>query len=81
MKLIIESTPTTTTIDGVPVRLWRGRTEGGNPVEVFVHRVGSDDPAAQAELEAVLRETPQPAELRRIRSERPLELRPILRGD
>ncbi|MCO5167893.1 MAG: hypothetical protein M9894_16235 [Planctomycetes bacterium] len=39
MKLKIESTPITTQIDGVPVRLWHGVTECGVPCKVFVHRL------------------------------------------
>lgn len=68
MRLTIESTSVVTTIDGVPVRLWRGRTDRGHPVEVFVHLVGSDDVDAQAELAAVLDEKTVPVELVRIRT-------------
>ena len=64
MKLTIESTDTLTHIDGVPVRLWRGTTEAGNPVDLFIHRVASADPAAQAELSRELGEQPEPHELR-----------------
>lgn len=78
MRLTIESTSVVTTIDGVPVRLWRGRTDRGCPVDVFVHRVGSDDVDAQAELSAVLDEKPEPVELARIRSTRRVLARDIL---
>jgi hypothetical protein len=39
MKITITATEKTTTIDGVPVRLWEGVTEGGVPCKVFVHRI------------------------------------------
>lgn len=69
MKLTIESTDEITTIDGVPVRRWRGRTESGRPVDVFVHRVATADPWAQAELDAVLAERSRPRELADIAEE------------
>jgi hypothetical protein len=62
VKLIIESTDQTTRLDGTLCRLWRGKTEGGNPVDVFVMRVGSGDPAACRELAAGLCEMPPPRE-------------------
>ena len=39
MRIQIESTDLLTTMDGVPVRLWNGTTEGGVPCKVFVHRL------------------------------------------
>jgi hypothetical protein len=39
MKITIEATDQLTTIDGVPVRVWRGETEDGVPCQVFVHRI------------------------------------------
>jgi hypothetical protein len=39
MKLFIEATDQLTTIDGVPVRVWRGETEDGVPCLAFVHRI------------------------------------------
>lgn len=80
MRLTIVPTLIITTIDGVPVRLWRGETEDGRPVEVFVHRVRSDDPDAQAQLGAVLAEVPEPRELHEIRSRRLAEVRPETAG-
>jgi len=71
MRLTIESTPTITEIDGVPCRLWRGTTEGGRPVDVYVHRIGSADPRAQEELDRRLVEMPAvPRELADIERER-----------
>ena len=64
MMLTLHSTRIITEIDGIPCRLWRGRTGAGRPVDVFILRVGSSDPAAQVELEMELRETGAPAECR-----------------
>lgn len=66
LKLTIEPTDVLTEIDGVPVRLWRGRTPRGNPVQVFVHRIRADELTAQAELDPVLKEVYEPRELRRV---------------
>jgi hypothetical protein len=53
MKLTIESTPHTTAIDGVPVRVWNGTSEFGVPCKVFVHRiaVALEEDQAQFDLE------------------------------
>ena len=39
MKMTIEATDQLTDLDGVPVRVWHGLTEGGAPCIVFVHRI------------------------------------------
>lgn len=63
MKIAIESTGTITTIDGVPVRAWEGRTESGIACLVLVHQLvvrdGEDTEAFDRELRARL----PPAEL------------------
>lgn len=53
MKITMTSTETLTDIDGVPVRLWEGVTEGGVACKVFVHRlaVHKDDDASAFERE------------------------------
>ena len=63
MTLTIEKTGILTTIDGVPVRLWKGRTPAGREISVFVHMIVGKDPETQAELDRELREVPEPAEL------------------
>lgn len=82
MRILIESTDTVTSIDGVEVRLWRGTTGEGNRVEVYVHRIGTDDPRAQAELERAVSERPRPVELAAIEAEatrgRAIDLRHII---
>lgn len=62
MKLTIEPTGHLTRLDGVPVRLWEGRTESGRPVWVFVHRISTADDQARAELDRALVECEPPAE-------------------
>jgi hypothetical protein len=66
MTLTIRKTELVTTIDGVPVRLWKGRTPEGRPVDVFVHMIAAEGPEVQAELDRELAEVPEPAELRAI---------------
>jgi len=63
MQLLIESTDVITTVEGQPVRLWRGTLEDGTPVDVFVARIGTADPHAQEILARALRETPAPREV------------------
>lgn len=58
MKITIESTPTITEIDGVPVRVWMGTTGAGTHCKVFVHRIAvlmtEDTAAFDAELKEQL---------------------------
>lgn len=70
MKITIESTENLTQIEGVPVRLWEGVTEGGVRCKVFIHRlaVHHDDNATQ--FDAELKEQLQPGV--------PIDLRQIL---
>ena len=53
MKITIEATGDLTCIDGVPVRVWRGETDGGVVCLVMVHRVvvRADDDTQQFERE------------------------------
>lgn len=54
MKLTIESTDQLTTIDGVPVRVWKGTTERGVECVVLVHRIAVHKAQDQAQFEAEL---------------------------
>jgi hypothetical protein len=63
MRITIESTDFTTTIDGVEVRVWRGVTEGGIPCEVFVHRIRLDASGDCGEAEIHLIEKDVPGKL------------------
>jgi hypothetical protein len=60
VRIAIESTGRVLELDGVPVREWRGRTEGGVDVLVFVHRVAVPDDADCAAFDRELRETIAP---------------------
>lgn len=71
MKLAIEATEKLTTLDGVPVRLWKGRTEMGVECLVFVHRIAVDTRQDPTEFDRVLREEFPPADASKVL---PLEL-------
>ena len=60
MKLTIEATERITSIDGVKVRAWKGTTERGVPVVVFVHRIAVDNSRDSGELDRELVETMPP---------------------
>jgi len=55
VKLIIESTSKTVTLNGVPARIWEGQTESGIPVHCYVTRVcvREDQDCTQFEKELV----------------------------
>jgi hypothetical protein len=56
MKIQIEATDTITTIDGVPVRLWRGWTENGIACAVMVHRIAVLHSEDATEFDSQLKE-------------------------
>lgn len=60
MRLMIERTDVLIAIDGVPCRLWKGTTEDGAPLDVFVHLIGADDTNAQAACDRELLEQAAP---------------------
>lgn len=69
MKLEIKATEKLTQINGVPVRLWEGKTESGIPCKVFVHRVAVHNDHDSTQFEAELKEQMPPGvriELRQI---------------
>ncbi len=53
MKLTIQSTTKTVTLNGVPARIWEGETESGIKVHAFIARVavGKDEDCADFERE------------------------------
>jgi hypothetical protein len=63
MRLQIEPTAQVMDLDGVPVRIWNGTLEGGDPCLVFVHRVVAWSPDAQAEFDRDLAEVAMPTNL------------------
>lgn len=61
MKVELESTSKQVLLNGIPCRIWEGRTDRGTPIHAFVALVGiSDDPAAIAELDSELNRSPAP---------------------
>ena len=62
MQLMIEATSQVTTIDGVPVRLWNGVTEGGKQCQVYVHLISATDFGDTEEFDRELQEKMPPAE-------------------
>lgn len=62
MKIQIESTDQFTTLDGVPVRVWKGATEAGTACFVFVHRLAVRDDADASEFDRELREELPPGQ-------------------
>jgi hypothetical protein len=72
MKITLESTTKTVELNGVPARLWEGKTERGTPVFAFIALIGAStedvpavpasvaEAALSAEFEADLRECKAP---------------------
>ncbi len=62
MKITISSTEQLVTLNGVPARIWEGRTDSGTPVRCFVTRISpqTHDPVALAAFEAELQECDAP---------------------
>ncbi len=56
MQLQIESTDQITTMENVPVRVWKGVTEAGVPCIVFVHRIAVLNSEDQTQFERELAE-------------------------
>lgn len=63
MKITIESTDNILEIDGVAVRLWNGRTEGGIECHVFIHRLAVAVESDSTEFDRALAETTPPARM------------------
>lgn len=62
MRLQIESTEKLTTLDGVPVRMWKGVTDQGVECFVFVHRIAAPAESAE-EFDRQLREELPPGRM------------------
>lgn len=56
VKITIESTDKLTHIEGVPVRIWEGRTEHGVTCVVMVHRIAVQKDQDTRQFEAELKE-------------------------
>jgi hypothetical protein len=61
MEMHISATEKTTTINGVPVRLWEGVTARGTPCKVFIHRIAVHNDDDSSQFDAELQEQMPPA--------------------
>ena len=61
MRITIESTTKTVTVDGVPARIWEGHTESGIPVHCFVTRIAAPIGGNLREFEQDLQEHRAPS--------------------
>lgn len=61
MRLTIEESGQLTDIDGVPVRVWEGKTSGGVHCMVFVHLIAALNASDRDQFDAELEEKLQPA--------------------
>ena len=61
MKLTLESTQQMSEVNGVPGRVWVGRTERGVEVQALITRVAVHNSADHSQFEAELREAHAPA--------------------
>jgi hypothetical protein len=61
MKATLESTSKVVEFNGVPARIWEGKTEKGIPFHAFIVRVGVDLSENSAEFEAELKEVRAPS--------------------
>lgn len=62
MKASIESTDVITTVDGLPVRVWKGMTANGVPFIAFVARCDVEKQEDDREFQELVRRAP-PREL------------------
>lgn len=57
MKIILEKTEEIVPVEGVPTRLWKGKTNGGVEIVAFIARIGVSRLSDSAQLERELIET------------------------
>lgn len=62
MKVTLESTTRVVTLNGLPARIWEGRTESGIQVHAFITRIAVDKDADLREFEAELETCRPPSE-------------------
>lgn len=60
MKVTLESTTQTTTVNGVPARIWQGTTESGIPVSCLITRIAAHADNDLSQFEAELTECKEP---------------------
>jgi len=57
MKVTLEPTDRTVTLNGVPARIWQGTTEHGIPCHAYITRIGVERTEDSSEFEIALQET------------------------
>ena len=62
MKITIENTSRIIEINGVPARIWEGKTESGIAVHCAINRIAVHNTADTAQFEAELVETNSPSD-------------------
>lgn len=60
MKVQLESTTRIIDVNGVPCRVWQGKTDGGVPMHAYIALVGVDRDVDSAEFERDLKEHAPP---------------------
>lgn len=61
MRITVESTSKMVTLNGVPARIWEGRTESGIAVHCYITRIAHDLDADSTQFEAELQQTRTPS--------------------
>ena len=61
MKVTIVSTEKIVKINGVPARVWEGKTENGIPCHAFITRIACHNDADSTEFEKELTQQAQPS--------------------
>jgi hypothetical protein len=61
MKITLESTSQIVEINGVPARLWEGKTERGVPIQAFIAKVSVAAHHDSGEMESELKESAPPS--------------------
>ena len=56
MRITIDSTTTTVTVDGVPARIWEGHTDSGIPIHCYITRIAVHEELDTSQFEAELEE-------------------------
>jgi len=61
MTIIITSTTKVVDLNGIPARIWEGKTLSGVPVHAFISRIGCPKDADQREFQQELDECKAPS--------------------
>ena len=61
MKVTLESTSKLVTLNGVPARIWEGKTENGIPCHAYVTRIAVDKGFDSSEFDRELQEHKAPS--------------------